>query len=350
MGGAASEGVVIAAYQTGLGVVAISLLLLAEVFVLRAFFAAREERRRRVLDEWRPLFVQAMVEMPDRVPAAPRRDAATLLGLFNHYHQTLRGDATESLNRFGRAAGLDEAALALLRHKSLSSRMIATAALGHFRERRAWDDLLRLAQGSYPALSLAAARSLMQIDAGDALPALLPLIMARGDWPAARVAVILTQAGPDAISQPLADAAIQAPPAIAARLVRYLAAAHHDVAARALRQILATTEDEQLIASCLHILNDPRDLEMARRYLHHSSWHVRLQAASALGRMGAPADTEGLVGLLSDPEWWVRLRAAQALAGLPFLSTGELRSLQASQPDENARAVLEHAIMERRPA
>jgi HEAT repeat protein len=83
-----------------------------------------------------------------------------------------------------------------------------------------------------------------------------------------------------------------------------------------------------------------------RPLLGHYDWQVRVQAAKALGRIGAVEDVGRLAALLSDREWWVRYRAAQALLELPWLGDPELAALQASLTDRFAADILAQAIAE----
>ncbi len=90
------------------------------------------------------------------------------------------------------------------------------------------------------SLSLAAARALVHIDPAAAVKHLMPLVLARADWPAARVATLLLALGPDLVSEPLAAAALAAPPEHAPRLIRYLDVIHAESAIPAVRRIISS--------------------------------------------------------------------------------------------------------------
>jgi HEAT repeat protein len=70
-------------------------------------------------------------------------------------------DKIVGLNQLARLAGMDRAAMKLLKAKSLRKRLMAIITLGHLGEQSAWNDLLALAQSPHPIVSLSAARALV---------------------------------------------------------------------------------------------------------------------------------------------------------------------------------------------
>ena len=77
-------------------------------------------------------------------------------------------------------------------------------------------------------------------------------------------------------------------------------------------------------------------------------WHVRMHAATALGRFGGEPEIEILTLLLKDREWWVRYRSAQALASMPFLNIQNLEVIRDSINDKFAKDILNQVITEKR--
>jgi len=251
--------------------------------------------------------------------------------------------------------------LRLLRRGDLRERLLAIVTLGQLRERAAWDQLLTMAQREGVLLSVAAARALVMIDPTKAVPELIPLLMRRADWPASRVANMLQLAGADVISDQIANAALKSaleerePNANGndksatkdpARLVRYLELAYNVAALPAARAIAELSQDPEVLAACLRLLNSGDDLPVVRECLSHEDSRVRVQAAAALGRLGEDDDEERLVPMLSDREWWVRYRAAQALSRLPHMREPKLKTIQAAQSDAFARDMLAQVMAE----
>jgi len=105
-----------------------------------------------------------------------------------------------------------------------------------------------------------------------------------------------------------------------------------------------------VLASCLSLFgqcSDPRDLPVVRQYSAHPTWFIRVQAATALGKMGVEEDAALLIGLLSDTHWWVRYRAAEALSILPTMTDDKLSLLVQTLPPGEERHILTPFVAKR---
>lgn len=335
------------AFWYGVGAGSLTLLLMFQIVLMRVMLINRERRKSRFLAVWRPLMVQSLSGNDQCYPPVLKADVAVLLNLWNHFQESLRGEANERLNQLARDVSMDELALNLLRSRRVAEQLLAMMTLGHLRNKAAWLVLSDLLQDDSPIISLAAARALMKIDAPAAVEVFMPMLVVRDDWPSARVASILKEAGASAISGSFADVVRHAPAEQMPRLIQFLELTHSEVSSRLVREILETARDTQMITASLRVMSDSRDLNLVRKLIQHPEWPVRVQAASALGRMGSDVDRQRLVHLLEDPQWWVRYRAAQALSQLPFVTTGELLQLLAEQSDRFARDMLKQVIAER---
>jgi HEAT repeat protein len=333
--------------------VAVSLLsvaLVLSIFGLRALLHLQAAHRQRLVEAWRPLLLERLVgDAAASLPGLARRDVPAFLVLWNHLQESLRGEARLRLAGLARAIGVDRYARRWLRRRGLRRRLLAVATLGHLGDAEVWPELERLARLAHPLLSLTAARALLQIDARRALTLLVPLFLTRGDWPAARIVTLLREAGPEVVSGPLAAAADVAHNAEAlARLAGFLDHAHAELAMPVLQRLLANPQtDERVLTACLRALRGPQLLAAVRVMIAHPRWHLRMEAAKALGRIGLPEDLVRLEGLLGDAQWWVRYRAAQAIVRLPFLTRAEVERLRDRQADRYARDVLAHVLAER---
>jgi HEAT repeat protein len=323
----------------------IGLLLLA-----RLVRHLRDRRRAAVVAVWRPRLLASLVSPPAALPVVSPVDAGDVLWTWISLHASLRGEVKERLNEAARRAGLDRLAQRMLGSRNRRDRLIAIAALGHLRERAAWQDLRAICLVRHPVESLTAAHALLRIDAEQGLADVVPLIAIREDWPPARVATLLVEAGADAIADLLTRAALEAPPERAVQLVRYFVLARSAATAPAVHRLLQSTRDPELVRAGLDVLRDAADVEIARRFLEHESWIVRTAAARAVGRLGSAGDAPRLVPLVGDRAWWVRYRACQALASLPGIGVNELRRIAAGTADPFARDMIAHVIAERRLA
>lgn len=334
------------AFWAGAVALLVTLLQLVAIVLLRISLRARQARHARIFATWRPILMQSVYAAPGNLPALPQRDLISFLAIWNHYHESLRGDVKTHLNEIAHRVGADRMVQSALRKAPFQTRLQAVVAAGHLRQTENQDVLRDMLNDESPVLSLAAARVLLQIEPERAVPHILSHITSRLDWPAARVATMLQEAGAVNISKPLAQMAISAATRDAPRLIRFLALASPYEAGPAIRKILHSTDDDHAISTCLQIMNDPMNLDLVRQYASHPRWHVRVQAASALGRLGTRGDETLLEKMLSDEQWWVRYRAAQALAALPFVGWSELETIRERQTDRFAKDILAQIIAE----
>lgn len=307
------------------------LLLLLGIVLLRAVRNAKDQRRRAVTEIWRPLLAQCVVEVPDSLPALNYRDHLVLLYLWNHCYESIRGDAHDNLRELARRTGTLQFAKELLHARLLRRRLLAIVTLGHLQERSIWDDLVALLQSDNAFLSLVAAKALLRIDAPAAIPLLVPVMSRRKDWSPLKVVAMFESVGANLAAESIAKAACQAPPEISSRLIRHLGATQSQHALPPLRAMLqARPPSDDVLAACLFLFgecSDPRDVAIIRTHLSHPTWYVRLQAASALGKVGIEEDEALLIALLDDEHWWVRYRAAEALSNLPWMTSERLSQL-----------------------
>jgi HEAT repeat protein len=141
---------------------------------------------------------------------------------------------------------------------------------------------------------------------------------------------------------------LQANAESAPRLIRFLAGVSPDEAAPVIRRILSAPVDDHLISTCLQVMSQAEDLDLVRPLLTHSRWHVRMQAAATLGRIGQAGDEQLLLPLLSDEQWWVRYRAAQALTKLPSIGEKDVLRIRNAQSDRFACDILDQVMAEQK--
>ena len=320
------------------------LLLVVWILVLRMLRQNTERRRRNMVDVWRPLLAESLVEVPAILPSIHPRDHVLFLYLWNHLQESIKGDASGQLNDVARRAGMDTVALRLLHTGRLRLQLLAVTTLGHLKEASVWDELVRLAHAHNAFLAIEAARAMVRIRPKAAIPLLIPLVSTRSDWSPLKVMALLNEAGADLVATALAQATLSAPPPIAARLIRLLASLRSPYALPIIRQLMNEQKPaEDVIAASLFLFgecSDPQDLPMVRVYLTHPTWYIRVQAATALGKLGLKEDEARLIGLLEDTYWWVRYRAAEALSNLPSMTEAKMAGLLATLPTIESQEVI----------
>ena len=340
-----------AVFLAALAALVASALLILSMALLRVLLVARTRRVQRMQARWRPILTAAAAgESLADLPPTDDPERKLLLPLWNRLRESVKGDAGLQLDSMAIAVGLDATALAQLTAGTVPERLFAINTLGHLRTAEAWDPLIRLTLGEATTMSLAAVRALLRMDTNRALPALLPQLLRRDDWSITRLLPLLKAADPRVLQQTLLAAIPNAYGVSARRLLIFAEALPTDFAAPLAHWALAAhDEDDELVATALRLLGDPRDVLLARRFLGHTNWRIRVRAISALEKVGNADDVPHLVAALSDREWWVRLRAARTLIRLPFLNDEQTRRIQNSLEDRFARDALTQVLLEEHP-
>ncbi len=346
-----SQSIVDVGWLTTFTIHGLILFLLGWTLIIRRLRASTDRRRQQMVTVWRPILAQCLIEAPDTLPPIHPRDRVLFLYLWNHLQESIKGESSDELCAVIRRTGMDHVVHHYLAKGTLRQQLLAIVTLGHLKDQSIWPHLVDLAHDANAFRSLEAARALVGIDAPRAIPVLVPLMSQRVDWSPLKVLAILQSAGNELVARALGEAAVKAPPLIAARLLRFLASIRSHRALPLIRPLLARRPlHEDVLAGCLSLFgqcSDPQDLSTVRQYLTHPTWFIRVQAASALGKMGVEEDEEHLIGLLGDSHWWVRYRAAEALSILPFMTDDKLSILVQTLPTTEARKVLTPFVAKR---
>ena len=339
-----ADPVVAFALWLGIGVALLAVLMLIVIIVMRVVVLHRERVHAAAVAYWRAILVNKPED--GRIPPLHRRDLSGFLEVWNDVHEPLKGATTPYFARVAREVGLEGHLRRRLLRAGFHSRLVALIAMGHVQNSASFDLVEEFVDDKNPIVSLCAARALMQIDPTRPVSKFVPQIVKRSDWSQGSVATILSEAGADAVARELSEATLQANVEIAPRLIRFLAGVSQEAAAPIVRKIVQTSKDERLISTCLQVMTNREDLDCVRPLLAHPRWHVRMQAAVTLGRLGVPGDDQRLIAILTDQQWWVRYRAAQALLRMSFVGAENMRRIQAAQTDGYARDIIKHVLAE----
>lgn len=331
------------------GIVAVVLAVCAGGLIVHLRFALmrRTRREQAFVARWRPLLVSALVPgKPPLAPALAADEQVFFLSLWVQLCESIRGPEAQGLVAMAYRVGCDKFSRALLRRGNPAEQLIAIIALGHLRDLSAWALLSQVAHGANTLRSFSALRALVQIDAHDAAQELLPLLLARTDWPLARVAALL-QREQAAFAAPLLKSAETAQGKQLLRTLRFVEALRLQLPIPLLRRLLDSAQPAETIIGALRVTLAPALLADVRPLGTHADWRVRVQVAKVLGRLGEREDLALLIQLLSDREWWVRYCAASALIGLPFVGPTQVEAVRLSLDDPFARDILQQAQFEK---
>lgn len=335
----------IVAYWVAVLTLVLAFSLLAVVVFLRARSRRRELRDRRARLHWSQVMQRVMAGEDLQLRPLGQGEVAGFIETWNATHESLSRAESARLLPLGQRVGLADAARPMLKG-NYHDRAMAIIALGHLREQGMFDELVPFLNDRSPIVSLCAAHALGQVDPPRAMAMFVPMILERDDWMPGNVARILARNEDGSAARELDSAMLHANTSTMAKLVRFLAEIDPERAAGVIRQLLDSSVDDHAISVCLQLVNDRQDRERVAGFLDAPRWHVRMHAASALGRLGEAADVERLEPMLADKVWWVRYRAAQALLALPGMGAAALRQLQQRQGDAYGRDIIDQVLSE----
>lgn len=333
------------AFWIGASTIGLALAMFLAIIVMHWIMTKREQRHIQKLTSWRKLLNQASKGQIQHLPTLAKDDVPEFVEAWNELHDA-KPEKRETLHKIGLEVGLSDAAHHMLAG-GLHHRAMAISALGHLGDVSDFDRLTPFFFDQNPIVSLCAARALSQIDPDKAMELFVPALQERTDWPVGTVANILKEkTHRKSASKALSHAILRANDGSVARLVRLLADTDPQRASVVIHQLLETQVDDHVTSTCLQVLTDRADIDCVRSLLTHPRWHVRMHAASALGRLGEGSDEQRLMALLSDPEWWVRYRAAQALRALPGTRDHEVYRLGKALQDVFAQDIIQQVLAE----
>ncbi|HBC25587.1 MAG TPA: hypothetical protein DC052_19725 [Pseudomonas sp.] len=338
------------ALYCALGLGALTLLVLLQVLVLGEIFRRRAVRRQQFNEQWRPFFALCSLsdEMPPTHAPLPRRRQLWFLLQWNRTQLQLRGAARERMNRALVALGMDRHALNLLRGQ-VRGKLIGLTCLRHLADPAHWNAVQPLLTSRNSIVALAAAQTLVSMDAAKAMQLILPAAVDRPDWALPRLTSLCQQAGEQAVTTPLLIVLSSSPDPRRERLVNLLVYGdprHAAPWARARLNEDASTEQLQVALRCLSELGDPRDRPRLLRALQHEQSDVRLAALQALHKQARSEDGDVFLPLLSDSSWWIRQAAADSLATMPGATLEGLQRLLEQVHDRYGKDALRRAMAE----
>tara|TARA_R110001599_G_scaffold171353_1_gene362088 strand:- start:74783 stop:75835 length:1053 start_codon:yes stop_codon:yes gene_type:complete len=332
----------------GMTAIGLTLLLILVMTTLRIILNRNRNIEAKFLAIWQPLLSNPSANLAETIiPLLPAAHYLPFLKLWNKLVRTSTGERREDMLDIAYALGCERYAKKLLTHGDRTERLLAILTLSHLRDISAWDALATQTLHADSVTSINAFHALVQIDPDTTAHQLMPLLLARTDWPITHIASIL-QREQSTFMQPLIVAANEIKSTHLVRTLRLIEALHIALPQTSLLQLLNESNNVETIIATLRITNDVSMLPRIRVFLRHADWRLRVQAAKALGRIGEYSDVNRLIPLLADSYWWVRYRSTQALVNMPFLSINEIAVLQTHLSDRFARDMLSQVMAERK--
>lgn len=327
-----------------------TVVLFAYTVALRFMTNAADRNRRRFLAEWRDVFASTLLGegIPDEqpLPVVHRRDSTELLEEWNRVRSVVDGKAVDNLITLAIRTGIPELAKALFHTRRIRARILAVQTIGHLRAKEFRDEIRELLTHDNTAISITAAKALVDIDPAFGINVVVPMINQRRDWPKNRVSVILRHAGSACISEPMYRAIRSADDAGQSYLLQFARLIESEALDALVDELIRNTRDPRVLIASLKLVSGFKGVPRIASLTQHEAWYVRMQAATVLGRVGQEEHLSLLESLLDDQEWWVRYRAGQAISALPFLGPNQLRALRDRQTDPFAVDILQQCFAE----
>jgi len=321
-------------------------LLFSIALVARLRSSWEQVLRDRIRTTWRPIMAGWIAGGHE--PVAPLHSWSEWIEwirLWNTFHENVRGEPQQLLNRLAMEVGLP-ARLHHLLSGSGESQLLAVIAAGNMRCYGYWKSLLPLVTHRNAAVSISASEALAKIDPKDALQKITPLIVQRVDWTLPRVATVLKHMGQPEVCNQTVKMLAEFPESRLPGLLRLIGTLKCENASEPVWDLVLAHDDPDIVAPALGLLRDPKSVGVIYGFLLHENWVIRMSAAACLGRVIGSDQVDFLIPILSDPVFWVRYHAAQAIANALGNSPDRIGTILAAQSDHFARDMLGQVIAE----
>lgn len=290
-----------------------ALYCISHMMVLRWLRQRQLTRDAAARARWREHLRGWIIESEGELPAAANWEMNVILQLWLQLQDTFAGEIRDSLRDFAERIGLIAYIDQCLKSRNETQRLLGVIAAGHLHDASRMPILEKALRIQDTLLALAAGRSMVQIDAQRALPAVIAELPKRPEWTANRVKAMLGEADPELVAQCLHGALLQSSDAELAKLLPAISCAAPERVEPSLLTRLQTVEDPDLLAESLACLSSPRGAQFARAYLDHPVWYVRVRAIACITPVLTTDDYPRLQTLAQDANWWVANRARAAL-------------------------------------
>lgn len=329
-----------------IGAVAVTFSLIIYILLFRIVQLWRQSEQQRFHKIWRPLLARCPISVPRELPNLSSGDHLNMLTLWNHYYNIIHGDASGNLLVLGERIGLASIARVQLFRSDKRHQLIGILTLGNLASAEDWPLLDRFVHQANTNISLVSLRALFQINAHRAVHTMLPYLVSRSDYPTAQVATLLQKIPAHDICPQLILHMMLSLGQSSSHLLRLMEACDCSINRQVFTAILNKQPDDHIVSTALALISDHKALDLILPFAEHSRWHIRVHAATTLGRLATREHLPVLLELLSDREWWVRYRAAQAITGLPFMHARDLSRLLNTIEDPYASDMLRQAMAE----
>lgn len=320
-------------YQTsllfGVFLFLFAMFVLVVIFLLKIKRTRHNQKKSLYLKQWQEHFLFSQESLTSqKVPKAYMLD---FLRLWNHYHESLKGESLKDLNRLGYTLKINKVCQKWLTYFSIRKKIMALITLGNLADKTSFNKISKEIHNKNPLIASMAARSLVKIDEDQAMDHIVGFLLSDRNLFSENISSIFTKEILKNInSYKLADPFLKKLKRSSIKqklfLLEYFPYLPYEKYISTIRDMLSNTFHPEILCRCLKLLKDPRDLSYAKRHLNSHAWFVRLQAIRFIGEAGTQEDLPLLLKALNDANWWVRYRAAEALIQFPGIEAQTLKT------------------------
>lgn len=290
--------------------------LSAYALIMRSVHMRRERELKDLSQLWLEPMLGAIAD-PDRVPAVQRlvdeHDQVRFLNFVIEYTRRVRGTERDVLRDLARP--FLPTIVPSTEARRTEERAWAVQVLGTLGLPEHEQEVLDALDDPAPLVAMIAARALARRSTPQYAPAVLSHLDRFGGWSKMFLSSMLAAMGPavgDDLRAMLADESAR--PHIRAVVAEALLLQGDFLAGDAAADIIRTSEDTELLASCLRLLaavGRPEHADLVRPLCDSEDPVVRAQALRALGPLGDVDDVPVLIEAMDDEDPWPALYAAR---------------------------------------
>ena len=286
-------------------------------------------------------------EVPTDTPKLTRYFARQFIDEWNEIFKKVNGVGRSNLIELAIKLNIHRYSKALLISNQPRDRIIGIVTLGNMKNRDVWEIFSSICKSSSIILSLASLRALSQINTERTFEEFTNLMLSRQDWPPSLLIKIIKESNNAIACEYFSKVSQDIPTPHLERLVQFSGKLNCFWLVSDMQNILNKNESDEIVVICLKSLFDPVEIDIAQKYLNHDNWLIRLNAVSALGRIGSESDIPAITERLLDEDWWVRFRAAQSLVNLPCVNKKIIHGIFKKLSDDFAIDALNQALAEK---
>lgn len=340
-------------FLLGISFLWLSLALFILILLMRFNLIRQENRHQKMVEVWTPILELCLHgQWPEAVLKVGSRDLLTFLSLWSGYAESVDSEGLQILRLVAIYAGVEPLLPKAFWKGNVRIRIVIINVFGLLADRNTWSLCKNFLNDSNPLLSLAAARSMLRMDAERALPLVLKAIDSHRSWPVARTSLMLLEAGKELISAPIIEKLQTVEPTRLVDWIPYLEIVSPTEALPTLKQLLETYFNQvQIAQATLKVIGKFPKVDIREElqpYLSHVNPLLRADALTAFKKNLQESDKAFLFRMLEqETEPFVQFKTIEALLRLPGNIRLELEDFQKRSNNPDITRIITRLVIEK---